>query len=111
MPFKISAYRFVQEALANAFLHGKAKDQRIEARYDASDLEIVVSDQGPGFDPSLLGMGDGLGLLGLRERIESLGGSFEVRSAINEGTQVIAHVPFKISEWKDDGQNSRRLGR
>lgn len=42
MLFKISAYRFTQEALANVFLHGKAKQQRLEARYDGSDLEIVV---------------------------------------------------------------------
>ena len=96
MPFKISAYRFAQEALANAFLHGKAIEQQLKASYDGIDLEIVVSDRGPGFDLSCLGSGDGLGLQGLRERIESLGGAFEVRSAVNQGTQVIAHVPLKI---------------
>ncbi len=94
MPFKINAYRFVQEALANAFLHGEAKQQELEACFDGSNLEIVVSDRGPGFNPSELGTGDGLGLRGLRERIESLGGSFEVQSAIDKGTRVIACVPF-----------------
>lgn len=101
MPFKISAYRFVQEALANAFLHGKAIQQQLIARYDGTELEIVVSDGGPGFDPSQLGVGDGLGLLGLRERIESLGGTFEVRSSANQGTQVIGRMPLDATELTD----------
>ncbi len=97
MPFKISAYRFIQEALANAFLHAGAKDQRVDAGYDGHALQIVVSDNGPGFDLSNMASGDGLGLLGLRERIESLGGSFEINSATGAGTRVSARIPLEIS--------------
>ncbi len=94
MPYKISAYRFIQEALANAYLHGGAKDQTVLASYDGAGLEIEVSDKGPGFDPASQATEDGLGLLGLRERIESLGGIFEIQSTINAGTRVKSRIPL-----------------
>ncbi len=82
LPFKISAYRFVQEALANAFLHGGARDQQVTAGYDGVNLEIEVSDKGPGFDTRQVTTGDGLGLLGFPERIECLGGRPAIDSII-----------------------------
>lgn len=95
MPFKISAYRFVQESLANAFLHGRARDQQVAASYDGVNLNVEVSDKGPGFDTDQVRTGDGLGLLGLRERIECLGGRFDIQSDIGEGTRVKASIPYE----------------
>ncbi len=102
MPFKISAYRFIQEALTNAFQHADAKDQRVEAGYDGSSLQIIVSDNGHGFDPLNMTTKDELGLPGLRERIESLGGIFEIDSAINAGTRLIARIPLEATGIEND---------
>jgi len=87
---KICLYRFVQETLSNAFRHANGAGQRLTCRIDGETLEVTVSDTGPGFDPSVKCEGShGLGLPGLRERIESFGGSLEIISARGRGTQLI----------------------
>ena len=83
---KISIYRFVQEALNNGFRHAGGRHQRVRQIFSDGSIMIEVSDEGEGFDPSATGSG-GLGLAGLRERIESLGGTFEIISS-NEGTTL-----------------------
>ncbi|RWA60956.1 MAG: sensor histidine kinase [Mesorhizobium sp.] len=82
---KISIYRFVQEGLNNAWRHGKGKDQAVRAGMKGGRLMVEVMDGGPGFDPS---RSEGLGLAGLRERIESIGGQFETLSG-PQGTRLV----------------------
>lgn len=82
---KISIYRFVQEGLNNAYRHGKGKGQQVTAAMKRGKLVVEVLDAGPGFDPA---RSEGLGLAGLRERIESIGGQFETLSG-SEGTRLV----------------------
>lgn len=82
---KISVYRFVQEGLNNAYRHGKGKGQQVRAAMKGGKLVVEVLDAGPGFDPS---RSEGLGLAGLRERIESIGGQFETLSGPG-GTRLV----------------------
>lgn len=82
---KISIYRFVQEGLNNAFRHGKGRNQAVKAGIKAGKLFVEVLDGGPGFDPART---EGLGLAGLRERIESIGGHFETLSG-PQGTRLV----------------------
>jgi signal transduction histidine kinase len=95
---KLCAYRFVQEGLNNAFKHADSRGQALRVRCDGPLLEIMLSDQGPGFiDPGRSFISsDKLGLAGLRARIGSLGGCFEVQSQPGRGTQLIAR--FNLSE-------------
>ena len=89
MSMKICLYRFVQEALNNSFRHADGKGQRVVCQSGNGILEVEVSDTGPGFDPSsTLDSRAGLGLLGLRERIESLGGVLEITSTPEDGTRL-----------------------
>lgn len=81
---KISIYRFAQEGLNNAWRHGKGKDQAVMARLTRGKLVIQVSDGGPGFDTV---SSEGLGLAGLRERIESIVGHFDTSSS-HKGTRL-----------------------
>ncbi|MEK1931161.1 MAG: sensor histidine kinase, partial [Pararhizobium sp.] len=83
---KICIYRFVQEALNNAYRHGGGVGQRVVQTMEGDRVRIEVADSGPGFDPGDI-QPTSLGLAGLRERIESLGGAFEVSSS-NPGTVV-----------------------
>ena len=82
---KISIYRFVQEGLNNAFRHGKGKGQQVRATTKGGKLLVEVVDTGPGFDPA---RSEGLGLAGLRERIESIGGQFETLTGPG-GTRLV----------------------
>ncbi|WFU11407.1 sensor histidine kinase (plasmid) [Rhizobium sp. CB3090] len=83
---KICIYRFVQEALNNGYRHGEGAAQRVRQTIDGGQITIAVSDEGPGFDPAYIPPSS-IGLAGLRERVESLGGVFELKSS-RDGTVV-----------------------
>ena len=92
---KIALYRIIQEALTNAWRHAGGKNLRLDVTRQDNDLRVSVSDAGPGFDAaSVNGAGDHLGLTGMRERAESLGGQFQVQSGAGSGTRVVAFLPL-----------------
>ena len=95
---KISIYRMVQEGLNNAFHHAQNAAVKVSAHFEKGVIAVDVTDKGPGFNISTdSDTGTGLGLPGLRERIESIGGSFRVRSNPGKGTSLIAR--FNIGNW------------
>jgi signal transduction histidine kinase len=87
-------YRLVQEALNNVLKHASADSANVSARLIDHHVKIEVKDDGCGFDPD--SVGGGRGLLGMRERIELLGGEIEVRSGAGGGTEIAANVPVKV---------------
>ncbi len=99
LPVKITIYRLVQEALHNAYRHAGGIDQRVTLCYDAGRLHIEVADGGAGFGQvDSAARDDHLGLAGMRERVESLGGNFRVESAPGQGTRVIADLSLAGEE-------------
>jgi len=88
-------YRLVQEALTNVAKHASASRVEVNAREEDCKIEIAIRDDGEGFDPT--SSTGGRGLLGMRERIELLGGKIEVTSTPGEGTQIAATVPLSES--------------
>ncbi|MGV1049909.1 MAG: GAF domain-containing protein [Solirubrobacterales bacterium] len=84
-------YRLSQEALNNVVKHAAATRASLRAEMAEGEVRIRVEDDGAGFDPN--GGGDGRGLLGMRERVELLGGELTVRSQPGEGTAVSARLP------------------
>jgi len=97
LPLKITVYRFVQEALANAYRHAGGRGQKVSVTREADQLHIEVSDLGPGFDWNDNKQdGEHLGLEGMRQRVESIGGAFRIQSEIGQGTHVIADLPVDI---------------
>jgi signal transduction histidine kinase len=88
-------YRFIQEGLNNAVKHAGGIDQKVCAQFDGQLLRIEVADGGPGFelktqDPERFAAGQGLGLAGLKDRVETLGGKFEILQAPGGGGRVSA---------------------
>jgi signal transduction histidine kinase len=85
-------FRAVQEAINNIARHSQAESALIEIDARPGELLIEVEDDGAGFDVASVQTpsesGRGLGLLGLRERMELLGGSVEVDSSTGDGTRV-----------------------
>ena len=97
LPIKITIYRLIQEALNNAFRHADSTGQEVKVQTDEYWLVVEISDQGPGFDPEKSASKDGrLGLSGMRERVESLGGSFQIESHLGHGTRIITNLPCQV---------------
>lgn len=95
----VSLYRFVQEALTNVANHAQATHVAVEMTYDTRDgVCLIVRDNGRGFevrpknDPGLHSA-YGLGLMGLQERLELLGGWLAITSAPEQGTTLLACIP------------------
>jgi signal transduction histidine kinase len=88
LPIKIALLRTLQEALSNATRHGGGADVAVKLVRETEGLRLAVTDQGPGFDPEVARRSGRLGLAGMRERAELLGGSFEVESVVDVGTSV-----------------------
>lgn len=88
---QIAVFRVIQEALTNVARHAKASRISVSLTALNRRLQGVVQDDGQGF---VLGANPTVGLIGMRERIEQLGGSFEVHSEVGQGTQVRFVVPL-----------------
>ncbi len=97
---KIAIYRFIQEALTNAYRHGGGLGQNISVRFESAAIAVVVSDAGPGFDqpPDEIN-GDHLGIPGMRKRVESFGGTFDIDSRRDRGTRVTGRFPVGTREF------------
>src|SRR4051812_8620140 len=93
---KICTYRFVQEALTNGFRHGRGIDQSVTQSFKGARIRIEVCDGGPGFDPTAV-PAESIGLAGLRDRVERLGGTMVVRSS-SKGTRLTMSIGTKDIE-------------
>jgi signal transduction histidine kinase len=98
LPVKIALYRLLQESLANGFRHAAGAGQRVELKLGDHGMEVVISDNGPGFDPQAAIREGHLGLLGMRERVEVLGGTFDVQSRPMQGTVIRVTLPLLVPE-------------
>jgi signal transduction histidine kinase len=85
---KVCSYRVIQEALTNAYRHANGANQMVKAEYD-SQLRLEISDGGDGFEPHVA-LETGLGLTGMKSRVEALGGRLSIVSQPGKGTKVRA---------------------
>jgi signal transduction histidine kinase len=95
LPVKITLYRLLQEALINGFRHAGGVDQQVKVTGTEDRLMVEVSDNGGGFEPGTAAT-TRQGLAGMRERVEILGGSFELESAPAQGTVIRVVLPFAV---------------
>jgi PAS domain S-box-containing protein len=91
-------YRIMQEALANVarYAHANRADVLLELRED--HIVLVVEDDGVGFDPKAVN-GSHLGLTGMQERAEMLGGSLEIETSTGSGTTLVVEVPYNRANF------------
>jgi signal transduction histidine kinase len=91
-----SIYRIVQESLTNVARHARAAHARVRITADAGCVHCSISDDGIGFAIDAAGRtraGNGLGLVGIRERVDALGGTLRIASAPGEGTEIHVAIP------------------
>jgi len=90
-------YRIAQEAITNAARYAKASSVTVRLGHAAGYVTLEISDDGQGFDPQLLdpnqSRGQGLGLRGMQERANILGGELRLEAAPGKGTTIIVCVP------------------
>ena len=95
-PAALQVFRFIQEALTNVRKHARARKVTVSLISIGHDqVKIVIADDGQGFTPENQNNGKvrPLGLTSMRERIEALGGNFQVNSQPGLGTQITATIP------------------
>ena len=97
-----AVFRVVQEALTNIARHAQAETVLIQCVLREGTFTVEIEDDGRGFDPSGLGKpvgtARGVGLLGMRERMELLGGTVQIESAPDQGCRVLLTVPLAGEE-------------
>ncbi len=100
---EMELFRISQEALSNVIKHARATSARVELRFNKLQLVLRIEDNGEGFNPrAYLGTADAiksLGLLGMQERAEICGGSFEIDSAPESGTRITVKIPISSYDW------------
>jgi signal transduction histidine kinase len=100
LPFEmeIAVFRAVQEAINNVVRHAHAETVLIEVGVDRGVLQVDIEDDGAGFDVAGIGApeagGRGLGILGMHERMDLIGGSSKVTSSPGGGTRVSLRIPI-----------------
>jgi signal transduction histidine kinase len=93
----VAAYYVVSEALTNAAKHARASVVHVELKAEDSIVELGIRDDGVGgAHPDR-----GSGLIGLRDRVEALGGTFEIQSSPGRGTSLLAKIPIDEMEELD----------
>ena len=97
---KTTLFRIVQEGLINVIKHAQASMVEVELRYDPETVFLRIYDDGRGFklQPTVQSERPSWGLLGMRERTSLLNGSFDLRTAPGEGTEIYVTIPYQKAE-------------
>ncbi|HSY10983.1 MAG TPA: ATP-binding protein [Verrucomicrobiae bacterium] len=90
----LSLLRIVQEALYNAGKYSKAASIQVALQGSPTELSLLISDDGVGFDPDEAKLAAGLGLISMRERVHLANGEFKIDSQPGEGTCIMARIPL-----------------
>ncbi len=94
---EIVVYRVVQEALTNVLKHARARNVSLILERRATELQVIVEDDGRGFDAEAFAnsssANQSLGLLGMRERVESVHGTLDIESGVSGNTTLVVRVP------------------
>jgi len=93
---EINIYRIIQEAVNNIIKHSNASEAKIEINKNRKYVNIIISDNGIGFNKkSILNENNGLGLVGMKERVNLINGKYNLKSEQGRGTKIEIKIPFK----------------
>lgn len=94
LEIETALFRIVQESLTNVLLHAHASRVDVLFSQRKGTLNVIIEDNGVGFIPEDVSKHDHLGLFGMRERVEMLGGKFFIESNLGKGTTIQVEVPY-----------------
>lgn len=98
--YEVAIFRLVQESVNNAIKHGKPSEIWVKFEWQQNHLNVIVKDNGIGFDVQSKKKEQSFGIIGMRERIELLKGTMEINSNPGKGTVVMFKIPFQQNESK-----------
>lgn len=100
LPDEVSTciFRIYQEAFTNITRYAGAKKVVTSLNINDNTIEVIITDDGIGFDPSLIRHRKSFGILGMKERILSLEGNFELDTSPGKGTKITIRVPYPESK-------------
>ena len=87
-------YRIAQEALNNSLKHAEATMVSVSLKAQSEHVELEIVDNGKGFDPEAIQDHGGLGMVSMRERVESMRGEYSITSKTGEGTRIWVSAPL-----------------
>lgn len=94
---ELAAFRFLQEGITNVLKHSGSNKLKIHIEMNDARIELTLIDSGKGFDTSKIGdwplTGAHFGIVGMKERLESVGGNLQIISTLGWGTMLIADIP------------------
>lgn len=93
-----TCFRICQEALTNVARHAKANHVTVSLRHEHGKLELIVRDNGKGITNEQLSRITSLGLIGMRERAQNLGGDLNIERAAPNGTEVSFSFPLELAQ-------------
>lgn len=99
---ELALYRVAQESLHNVTKHAKASHVTISYRAEPGAVTMTVADDGVGMTEPDPAQNQSFGLLGMRERVEAIGGTLSLRTAPGQGTTIQARIPLQGGESDDD---------
>src|SRR5207302_6298028 len=110
---ELTLYRILQEGLKNVEKHARARHVTVRLRQHGGFVHLTIKDDGIGFDPDHYpakrkGKG-GLDLFSMRERATYVGGALKVKSALGEGTTVLAQIPLMTARGGSRSRADRHL--
>jgi signal transduction histidine kinase len=82
-----------REAIRNAVLHARPHQVVVKLAFEPAEVRLEVCDDGAGFTPEIPRENGHYGIVGMRERVEQMGGAFKLQSSPGQGTTVIASLP------------------
>ncbi|WP_432673138.1 ATP-binding protein [Flavobacterium sp. SM2513] len=92
---EITLFRIIQELCTNIIKHSQADEVNIYLTQHNSDLiNVIIEDNGIGFDYKKVGKTDGIGLKNIEKKVEQMGGTFTVDSILSKGTTIIIDLPL-----------------
>ena len=102
---QLQVLRIVQESLANVRKHAEASRVQVSLEQGDARLRLTVEDDGSGFNPSVLGRSEfpRFGLATMRERAESMGGTFRISTRIGGPTRVVVELPRRAGRRPPGG--------
>lgn len=91
---EVTLFRMIQEILTNTIKHAEATEITISLTQDEDSINILIEDNGKGFNPKTINKKDGMGLSNIEKKAEQLNGSFTIDSFEGKGTTIIIDIPL-----------------
>ena len=98
---EVSLVRVIQESIRNIYRHAQASEFNIEIDWQENHIMVTIWDNGKGFDTADPEHETGIGLLNMMERIEIMGGTYEMSSTPGSGTTINIVLPKQANELRE----------